>query len=77
VLVADPWQGKGLGAELLSRSLRIVRRKGMQGVWGTALAKNTHMAKLARKLGFTVKRDASGDYEMTMDLKTADGISND
>jgi hypothetical protein len=35
------------------------------------------MAKLARKLGFTVKRDASGDYEMTMDLKTADGISND
>jgi acyl-CoA synthetase (NDP forming)/predicted GNAT family N-acyltransferase len=77
VLIADPWQGKGLGGELLSRALRIVRRKGMQRVWGTALVENTHMAKLARRLGFTVKRDASGDYEMTMDLKTADGNTND
>jgi len=77
VLVADPWQGKGLGAEMLSRSLRIVRRKGMQRVWGTALAENTHMAKLASKLGFTVKRGASGDYEMTMDLETAEGIAKD
>ena len=72
VIVADSWQGKGVGAELLSRSLRIVKKRGMAKVWGTALAENTRMAALARKLGFRVERNSGGEYEMTIDLKTAD-----
>jgi acetyltransferase len=71
VLVADAWQGKGIGAELLARSLRIAQERGMETVWGLALAENIQMANLARKLGFEVSRNAEGEYEMTIDLNKA------
>jgi acetyltransferase len=72
VLVADPWQGKGIGGELLLRALRIAQARGMENVWGTAMAENMQMAKLARRLGFDVRRNASGEYTMTIDLTRTD-----
>ena len=72
VLVGDPWQGHGIGEALLKRVLRIVRERGMETVWGTALAENRRMAHLARDLGFDLHRDSSGDYEMTIDLRRAE-----
>jgi len=69
VVVGDPWQGKGVGAELLKRCLRVVQERGMQTVWGTALRENRQMLKLARKLGFEVSFSADANvYEMTIDL---------
>ena len=69
VVVGDAWQGKGVGAELLKRCLRIVQDRGMQTVWGTALSENKKMVKLARKLGFQVSRSAdANEFEMTIDL---------
>ena len=72
VLVADPWQGRGIGLELLLRALRIVQERGMETVWGTALPENTQMAKVARRLGFDVRRNSVGEFEMTIDLTQAD-----
>ncbi|MFP4305934.1 MAG: GNAT family N-acetyltransferase [Desulfococcaceae bacterium] len=72
VLVGDPWQGKGIGAELLTRVLRIVQERGMETVWGAALAQNTQMANLARELGFEIERESGGDFQMTIDLTSAD-----
>jgi acetyltransferase len=72
VLVADAWQGKGVGAELLVRALRIMQARGMERVWGSALGENRQMAALARKLGFSVRRDAGGEFEMTIDLQAVD-----
>jgi acetyltransferase len=72
VLVGDPWQGRGVGAELLKRCLRIVKERGMQSVWGTALSENKQMLKLARKIGFKISQSSGGnEYEMTLDLKVA------
>jgi acetyltransferase len=69
VVVGDAWQGKGVGAELLKRCLRIVRERGMRTVRGFALRENEQMVKLARKLGFEVSIDAdTHDYNMTIDL---------
>jgi len=73
VLVDDESQGRGVGAELLSRSLRIVRERGMRKVWGTALTGNTQMIHLARKLGFSVRHTAGGEYEMHIDLRKGQG----
>jgi acetyltransferase len=72
VVVGDPWQGKGVGAELLKRCLRIVKERGMQSVWGTALSQNKQMLKLARKIGFQISRSSdSSEYKMILDLKSA------
>ncbi|MGB5983877.1 MAG: GNAT family N-acetyltransferase, partial [Desulfobacterales bacterium] len=68
VLVGDAWQSRGVGAELLARTVDIVKARGMERVWGTALPENRRMAKLAQKLGFTVSRNSSGEYEMQIDL---------
>jgi len=65
VVVGDPWQGKGVGAALMERLIQIARERGMTSIWGTALAENTHMLALARKLGFTVSKvPGEGRYEL-------------
>jgi len=72
VVVGDPWQGRGVGAELLKRCLRIVKERSMQSVWGVALTENKQMLKLARKIGFQITQTSGGDeYEMTLDLTRA------
>ena len=69
VLVGDQWQGKGIGVELLKRSLTIAKQRGLQTVTGTVLAENTQMIALARKLGFEVKRgESASEYEVVIDL---------
>ncbi|HSM74479.1 MAG TPA: hypothetical protein VK852_07590 [Desulfobacterales bacterium] len=44
----------------------------MERVWGSALGENLQMAALARKLGFSVRRDAGGEFEMTIDFQAVD-----
>jgi acetyltransferase len=69
VLVADAWQGKGIGAALLLRCLQIARELGMEKATGIALAENTQMLALGRKLGFSFKRTESlSETELTIDL---------
>ena len=69
VLVGDPWQGRGVGAELLQKCLRIAKERGIETVWGIVLRENTQMLALARKLGFNVSRiDEPGELELTIDI---------
>jgi acetyltransferase len=69
VLVGDPWQGKGIGAHLLSTCLEIARERRFRTIWGTVLAENKSMLALGRKLNFTIKRgEQSGEYELTLDM---------
>ena len=72
VLVADAWQGKGIGAELLERCLQIAEARHIEKVWGIVLPENTQMLNLGRKLGFGIKRDPeSNDYLLTIEFKKA------
>ena len=69
VLVGDPWQGKGIGAQLLSTCLDIARERRFRSIWGTVLADNKGMLALGRKLGFTIRRgDQPGEFELTLDM---------
>jgi len=69
VLVGDPWQGKGIGAELLKQCLLSSKQLGIQNVCGTVLSDNTKMISLARKLGCRIKKVAgANEYEMFMDI---------
>jgi len=71
VIVSDEWQGKGIGASLLKRCLRIAKQKGLDTVWGLVIAENIQMLKLGKKLGFGIKRiSGSSEYELRIDLTT-------
>jgi len=70
VAVGDPWQGKGVGAELLEQLVSIARERGLAFLWGVVLAENTTMLALGRKLGFSVSRvPQSTDFELKIDLQ--------
>ena len=71
VLVGDPWQGKGIGAELLRRCLMLAKQQQVHTVWGRVLPENARMLIMAQKLGFAKKQapDAN-EYELTIDLRS-------
>lgn len=69
VLVGDPWQGQGIGAALMESCLAIAKERGFRSIWGIALAENTQMLALGRKLGFEIKYSpGSGDYALRLNL---------
>lgn len=55
LLVADDFNGKGLGSRLMLSIMEEARDKGLEEIEGLVLANNPGMLKLMRGLGFTVK----------------------
>ncbi len=53
--VSDPWQGRGLGTQLLNLLIQIGREEKLERITATILADNHEMQRVARKLGFTVE----------------------
>lgn len=69
VMIEDGWQGKGIGAELMKRLIRIARQRGVDNIWGTVLAENTQMLALGKKMGFDIKSSPdAGCYELRASL---------
>ena len=70
VMVADRWQGKGIGAVLLNRCLMLAKERGVESVWGRVLYENTKMLALGEKLGFVKKpTPEANEFKMTIDLR--------
>jgi acetyltransferase len=69
VIVADPWQGKGLGPRLMERLIEIAREQGVKLLHGDVLAQNQPMLEMVKRLGFTLRKDVeSGTYRVEMAL---------
>ncbi len=67
VIVADPWQGKGLGQKLMEGVIQIARENGVQRLHGDVLAQNQPMLEMVKRLGFTLKKDTEGQtYRVEM-----------
>jgi Acyl-CoA synthetase (NDP forming) len=60
VLVADAWQGRGLGTELLRRVIAVARAEQLEGLGADVAATNGRMIRLAEELGFTVQAGPIG-----------------
>jgi len=56
IVVADSWQGRGIGRRLLAKLIEVARRRGLKRLYGDILAMNRPMLELARALGFTLGR---------------------
>jgi acetyltransferase len=68
IVLADAWQGLGLGGELLSRLISAARRRGLRKLRGDALATNTRMVALAGRLGFARLRSSGFVTTLSLDL---------
>ena len=55
LVVADDFNGRGLGSRLMESIMDVAREKGLQEIEGLVLANNTGMLRLMRSLGYTVK----------------------
>src|ERR1700751_1963718 len=57
IVISDAWQGKGLGAHLVSALIDLARRSGVRRIFGTTLSENKAMLQLGRRLGFKLSRE--------------------
>jgi acetyltransferase len=71
VLIGDPWQGKGIGAELLKRCLILAKERKVERVWGRVLPENTKMLALGKKMGFRLKYfPDDNEIELDIDIRS-------
>ncbi len=52
VVVADEWQGRGVGSELMRQLMNAAKQKGIKRIQGEVLKENGNMLKLMSFLGF-------------------------
>jgi len=55
LLIADGFQGHGLGTELLRELVKIGRAEGLDRMVAEMLPENDHMIRIARQLGFELR----------------------
>jgi acetyltransferase len=60
LVVADGWQGRGLGRRLMEQLIAVARARGLRRMIGHVLAENRGMIALAQKLGFVVGDSGEG-----------------
>lgn len=69
LLVADDWQRKGIGEELLRVLVAEAKRRRVKRLHGEILAANAPMLKLARRLGFAIETHAGDRRVRTASLR--------
>jgi acetyltransferase len=57
ILVADKWQGQGLGNKFMDKIMQIAEKRKIKKVYASVLHANVVMLHMFRKRGFTVKHD--------------------
>jgi len=56
LVVADAWQGRGIGRRMLAKLIALARSRGLAHIYGDILSTNVRMLELCRRLGFTLER---------------------
>jgi acetyltransferase len=57
VVVADEFQGKGLGIKLVDMLIDVAREKSVEAIYGIVMSENVKMISLCEKLGFSARRE--------------------
>ena len=56
IVVADAWQGRGIGKRLLGKLVAVARRRSVPRMYGDVLSTNRAMLELVKRLGFILSR---------------------
>ena len=54
IVIADAWQRRGLGRQMMARLIAIARAQGLAAMIGVVDASNTGMLELCARLGFAI-----------------------
>jgi acetyltransferase len=69
VLISDPWQGKGLGSDLLKLLVQIGRKEHLHRIIGHISPENTTMKQVSEEVGFSLHFDkAEGEWKAEINL---------
>lgn len=69
IVIADRWQGHGLGAKLLELVIKVARAEAVRRLTATILPESRAMLVLCRKAGFNLSQVASaGEWQADMAL---------
>ena len=68
LVIADEWQGRGLGGLLMRSLMESARSKGCTTIIGEVLADNSNMIRLMTRLGFEKSRVEEGVVVVTKRL---------
>mgnify|MGYP000188544642 CR=1 FL=1 len=68
VVVADDFQGSGLGLKLSDMLIGVAQEKGLKSIYGIVLNDNKKMIGLSEKLGFTRKVLSAEESKITLEL---------
>jgi len=68
-IVADPWQGLGLGTKMVDYALEICEDMKLQEIYAIMLADNYGAMGLMKKMGFATKYMDDGTVKATLNLR--------
>jgi RimJ/RimL family protein N-acetyltransferase len=68
IVVADDWQNRGLGTELLERLVERAREEDIDRFYALVLAENADALRLVERLGDTVRRAEGSQVELEIEL---------
>jgi acetyltransferase len=68
IVVADAWQGRGLGSELMRALVMAAAERDLDCLEGTTLAENGRIAEWARRFGFAVRTQPNSGGLMLVQL---------
>lgn len=57
LVVADAWQGRGIGGRLMEKLIAVARSRGLETIYGDVLSTNHRMLTFCVKLGFKLGRN--------------------
>jgi acetyltransferase len=61
LIVADDYQGHGLGTEMVRRLIEVGREEGLERLVAEILGANGGMVRICEELGFTITADDDGE----------------
>lgn len=68
VVVADPWQGIGIGSKMVDVIIGIAEDKKLDSIYGIVLAENTRMLRICREMGFRIEKQNEDEVKVLLDL---------
>jgi acetyltransferase len=68
-IVADPWQGLGLGTKMVDYTIEICKEVRVETLYAIMLPDNHRAINLTKKMGFTLKYQEDGTVKGILNLK--------